>query len=69
MLDPAVQSAYAAEFNLGMSHTDAEYPAATVESVPTTNDGLSEVAFQNFARVADYSDDLSDRFRAFVQNS
>ena len=69
LLDPAVQSAYAAEFNLGMSHTDAEYPAATVESVPTTNDGLSEVAFQNFARVADYSDDLSDRFRAFVQNS
>jgi spermidine/putrescine transport system substrate-binding protein len=69
LLDPDVQTAYAAEFNLGMSNADAEYPAATAESVPTTNDELGEVAFQNFARVADYSGDLSDRFRAFVQNS
>jgi spermidine/putrescine transport system substrate-binding protein len=69
LLDPEVQTAYAAEFNLGMSHADATYPTATAENVPTTNDELSEVAFQNFARVADYSGDLSDRFRALVQDS
>ncbi|MEF8820253.1 MAG: extracellular solute-binding protein [Haloferacaceae archaeon] len=69
LLDPEVQTAYAQEFNLGMSHADAEYPDATAESVPTTNDELDELAFQNFARVADYSADLSGRFRALVQDS
>lgn len=69
LLDPETQSAYAGEFNLGMSHAEAEYPDVTEENLPTTNDQLQEVAFQNFARVAEYSGDLSDRFRELVQDS
>jgi spermidine/putrescine transport system substrate-binding protein len=69
LLDPELQTAYAAEFNLGMSHADAEHPDVTTENVPITNDELGEVAFQNFARVAEFSGDLSDRFRALVQDS
>lgn len=69
LLDPEIQSAYAAEFNLGMSHEETTYPDLTAENLPTTNDELQQVAFQNFARVADYSGDLSERFRALVQNN
>ena len=69
LLDPETQSAYAAEFNLGMSHEEATHPDLTADNLPTTNDQLQEVAFQNFARVADYSADLSDRFRALVQDN
>ncbi|RLM53844.1 extracellular solute-binding protein [Halobellus sp. Atlit-31R] len=69
LLDPEIQSAYAAEFNLGMSHRDADYPDLTAENLPTTNEDLQDVAFQNFAGVADYSSDLSDRFRALVQDN
>lgn len=69
LLDPEIQTAYAAEFNLGMSHTETDYPDVTAANLPTTNEELQEVAFQNFARVADYSGDLSDQFRALVQNN
>jgi spermidine/putrescine transport system substrate-binding protein len=69
LLDPETQTAYAEEFNLGMSHEETTYPDLTAENLPTTNDELQQVAFQNFARVADYSSDLSDRFRALVQNN
>lgn len=69
LLDPETQTAYAAEFNLGMSHTETEYPEVTAANLPTTNDELRRIAFQNFARVADYSGELSDRFRALVQDN
>jgi len=69
LLDPEIQTAYAAEFNLGMSHTETDYPDVTAANLPTTNEELQEVAFQNFARVADYSGELSDQFRALVQNN
>ncbi|MFB6250183.1 MAG: extracellular solute-binding protein [Halobellus sp.] len=69
LLDPETQSAYAAEFNLGFSHEETEYPETTAENLPTTNEGLQEVAFQNFARVAEFSGEMNERFRAFVQDN
>ena len=69
MLDPEVQSAYAEAFNLGFSHEETSYPTVTAENLPTTNDELDRIAFQNFAGVAEFSSDMSDRFRAFVQDS
>jgi spermidine/putrescine transport system substrate-binding protein len=69
LLDPETQTAYAEEFNLGFSHEEASYPELTAQNLPTTNEELQEVAFQNFARVADYSEELSEQFRALVQDS
>lgn len=69
LLDPEIQSAYAAEFNLGFSNEETDHPDLTAESIPTTNEELGQVAFQNFARVAEFSGDMSDRFRAVVQDN
>ena len=69
LLDPEIQSAYASEFNLGFSNAETEYPDVTAENLPTSNDELERVAFQNFARVAEFSGEMSDRFRAFVQDN
>jgi spermidine/putrescine transport system substrate-binding protein len=69
LLDPEIQSAYAREFNLGFSNEKTEYPDQTAQNLPITNEELDEVAFQNFARVAEFSGDMSDRFRAFVQDN
>jgi spermidine/putrescine transport system substrate-binding protein len=69
LLRPEIQTAYAQEFNLGMSHAETTYPELTRENVPISNDDLGQVAFQNYARVADFSAEMSDRFRAFVQDA
>ncbi|WP_193767615.1 extracellular solute-binding protein [Halorientalis pallida] len=69
LIKPETQTAYAQEFNLGMANTEAEYPELTRENVPTTNEDLQTVAFQNFARVADYAPEWEQRFRELVQNS
>jgi spermidine/putrescine transport system substrate-binding protein len=69
LLGADVQTAYAEEFNLGMSNEAVEYPDATAANVPVTNDELQRVAFQNFARVSEFSDEMNERFRAFVQDT
>ena len=69
LLDPDTQSAYAEDFNLGFSHEETSYPDRTAEGLPTTNDELDSVALRNFAEVADFSSDMNERFRAFVQDS
>jgi spermidine/putrescine transport system substrate-binding protein len=69
LLDPETQSAYAEEFNLGFSHEETTYPELTAEKLPTSNDEIETVAFQNFAEVADISTEMNSRFRSFVQNS
>jgi spermidine/putrescine transport system substrate-binding protein len=69
MLDPEVQGAYADEFNLGFSHEETSHPSTTADELPIANDDLDRIAFQNFAGVADFSGDMSDRFRAFVQDN
>jgi spermidine/putrescine transport system substrate-binding protein len=63
MLSPEMQTTYAQNFNLGMVNPDAEYPAATRENVPLTNEALENVAFLEWDRVAEYSSDLSERFK------
>ena len=69
MLEAETQTAYANEFNLGMSNADAEHPELTRQNVPTTNDELQSVAFQNFDRVADYAPAWEARFRELVQSN
>lgn len=69
LLDPETQTRYAEEFNLGFSHEETTYPDATAEKLPTTNDELDNVALRNFADVADFSSELNERFRSFVQNN
>jgi spermidine/putrescine transport system substrate-binding protein len=69
LLQADTQSAYAEAFNLGFSNEETTYPEATSERLPTTNDELQRVAFQNFARVAEFSGEMNDRFRSFVQNN
>jgi spermidine/putrescine transport system substrate-binding protein len=68
LLKPETQTAYAEEFNLGFSNENTDYPELTRQKLPTTNEELDRVAFQDFARVAPYSGEMSDRFRAFVQD-
>ena len=69
LLDPETQSAYAEEFNLGFSHEETTYPEVTAEKLPTTNEELNSVAFQNFADVAEFSSEMNERFRSFVQDN
>jgi len=69
LLDPDTQSAYAEEFNLGFSHEETTYPDQTATKLPTTNDELDSVAFQNFAGVAEFSGEMNERFRTFVQDN
>ncbi|MFC7227710.1 extracellular solute-binding protein [Salinirubellus salinus] len=69
LLDPAVQTTYAEAFNLGFSHEETSYPDVTAENLPTTNEELQDVAFQNFAGVAEFSSEMNERFRAFVQDN
>jgi spermidine/putrescine transport system substrate-binding protein len=69
LLDPEVQTAYASEFNLGFSHEETTYPDVTAEALPTTNDELDQIAFQNFAGVAEFSGEMNERFRSFVQDN
>lgn len=69
LLDPETQSTYAEEFNLGFSHEETTYPDATAEKLPTSSDELDSVAFQNFAEVADFSSEMNERFRSFVQDN
>lgn len=63
MLSTEMQTTYAENFNLGMVNPETEYPEATRESVPLTNEALENVAFLEWDRVAEYSSDLSERFR------
>lgn len=69
LLDPEVQTAYADAFNLGFSHAETTYPDETAAELPTTNDELDRIAFQNFAGVAEFSGEMSERFRSFVQDN
>lgn len=69
LLDPEIQSAYAGEFNLGFSNEETTYPELTAENLPTTDEELERVAFQNFARVAEFSGEMNERFRSFVQDN
>ncbi|SDE87162.1 extracellular solute-binding protein [Halorientalis regularis] len=69
LISSELQTAYAKEFNLGMSNTNTEYPEQTREQLPTSNDELGDVGFRDFARVADYSSELNKRYRKLVQNN
>jgi spermidine/putrescine transport system substrate-binding protein len=63
MLSPEMQTTYAENFNMGMVNPETEYPEATRENVPLTNEALENVAFLEWDRVAEYSSDLSERFK------
>lgn len=69
LIRPETQTDYAAEFNLGMGNTEAEYPELTRENVPTTNEQLQTVAFQDFPRVAEFAASFEERYRSYVQNN
>ena len=69
LMDPEVQTAYAEEFNLGFSHEETTHPDATTAELPTANDDLDRIAFQNFAEVAEFSGEMNERFRSFVQDN
>jgi spermidine/putrescine transport system substrate-binding protein len=69
LISPETQTAYANEFNLGMANEETEYPDLTAENLPTTNDELQRVAFQNFPRVAEYAGDVEERFRELVRDN
>lgn len=69
LIRPEIQTAYAQEFNLGMANAKTDYPELTQENVPTTNEELQSVGFRNFARVADYAAEMSQRYREMVQNN
>jgi spermidine/putrescine transport system substrate-binding protein len=69
LIKPETQTAYAAEFNLGMANEETEYPDLTAENLPITNDELQQVAFQNYPRVASYADEVEERFRELVRDN
>jgi hypothetical protein len=52
-----------------MANAKTDYPELTQENVPTTNEELQSVGFRNFARVADYAAEMSQRYREMVQNN
>lgn len=63
MLSAEMQTTYAESFNMGMVNPDAEYPEATRENVPLSNEALEDVSFMEWADVAEYASDLNDRFK------
>ena len=62
MLTPEMQTTYAQNFNMGMATDDVEYPTATRENVPLSNEALQNVSFLEWADVAEYSETLTERF-------
>ena len=62
MLEPETQTTYAESFNMGMATTGVEYPEATEANVPLTNEELNDVSFMEWADVAEYSQQLTERF-------
>ena len=67
MLTEEAQTTYAQNFNLGMANPATDYPATTEENVPLSDDELAAVSFIEYADIAEYSDDLSERFNALKQ--
>ncbi len=68
MLSKDIQSTYAENFNLGMVNPETEYPQQTLDNVPLSNDALEDVSFMEWSDVAEYSDDLSERFDELKSN-
>ncbi len=62
LLTPEMQSTYAQNFNMGMAIDDVDYPTATTENVPLSNEALENVSFMQWADVAEYSETLTERF-------
>ncbi|ERH13957.1 MAG: hypothetical protein J07HB67_00211 [halophilic archaeon J07HB67] len=62
LLTPEMQSRYAQNFNMGMAIDDVDYPTATTENVPLSNEALENVSFMQWADVAEYSETLTERF-------
>jgi spermidine/putrescine transport system substrate-binding protein len=67
MLTEEVQTTYAQNFNLGMANPETNYPDATQENVPLSDDELENVSFIQYADIAEYSDNLSNRFTEIKQ--
>lgn len=63
MLSAEMQSTFAESFNMGMVNPDAEYPEATRENVPLSNEALKDVSFLEWADVSEYAEDLNERFK------
>jgi spermidine/putrescine transport system substrate-binding protein len=68
MLTEEAQTTYAQNFNLGMANPATDYPSQTEENVPLSDDELDDVSFIEYADIAEYSDDLSERFNSLKQN-
>ncbi|MFB6175862.1 MAG: PotD/PotF family extracellular solute-binding protein [Halobaculum sp.] len=68
MLSAEMQTTYAENFNMGMVNPDAEYPSATRENVPLSNEALQDVSFLEWADLAQFSETLSERFNELKSN-
>jgi spermidine/putrescine transport system substrate-binding protein len=62
MLTTEMQTTYAESFNMGMVNPETEYPEATRENVPLSNEALEDVVFLEFAEMAEYAESLNERF-------
>jgi spermidine/putrescine transport system substrate-binding protein len=63
MLSTEMQSTFAESFNMGVVNPDAEYPEATRENVPLSNEALKDVSFLEWADVSEYAGELNERFK------
>lgn len=69
LLSPEMQSTYASAFNMGMATEDVDYPTATTENVPLTNEALQNVSFLEWADIAEYSETLTERFNGLKSST